>query len=410
MMKKVLYIGRFFSPIILESICDDTKGRIIFSNHNFEMSLINGFLRHKEIDLSIITLPNYYSFPQHSKTFYVRSEELEMDGVPVKSVGFCNLFLVNRISSTFRLLLSILSYCRRNKDTDEVNIIINTPKCSLLLATFFTKLFTSKRIVITLIIPDIPSMITSFNEGSTLFKRIIGIEDSLSMRLSSRCDYFVLLTDDMKDFFNKGIKYMVMEGLIDESSYSDKVDMDTKKRDKLIVLYTGTLNRYFGIIRLLDAFEMLNRNDAELWICGSGDTREEIEKRCQNNRRIKFWGLVDVDTAKRFQIQADVLVNPRGSEGVFTKYSFPSKTLEYLMAGRVVIINKLPGIPDEYLEYVCCPKDESAESLAETIGHVLDMTSQEREMMGSKGRHFVLTKKNSYTQTGKILNMIFNNR
>ena len=38
-------------------------------------------------------------------------------------------------------------------------------------------------------------------------------------------------------------------------------------------------------------------------------------------------------------------VNPRQNNEEFTKYSFPSKTMEYLASGVPVVAYKLDGIP-----------------------------------------------------------------
>lgn len=408
MDKKILYIGRFFSPNILRIIKEDSNGKIGFSNHNFEMSLVKGMIKHKEIDLSIITMPSYYSYPNNSKTFYVNGETYFIDNVSVTSVAFCNLFILNKFTSTYALFQSILKYYRSNTGSNEISIIVNTPNINLLVAILLSKIFSSRKVSVTLIIPDIPTMITIFNEGFSLKKKLQGLIDKFSMYLAQKCDSFVLLTDQMKEFFKNSIRYVVVEGLIDidKDYYCEKKPYNGKN----IILYTGTLNKFFGISKLLDAFEMLNRDDAELWICGSGDCSNEIHKRSISNKNIKFFGLVDVNMSQQLQMQADILINPRGSDGEFVKYSFPSKIMEYLKTGNVVIMNKLPGIPSEYYEYVFCPKDETPESLCDTINHVLNMDIEERVSFGQRGRDFVLSQKNAYKQVEKIFKMIIDDK
>ena len=45
-------------------------------------------------------------------------------------------------------------------------------------------------------------------------------------------------------------------------------------------------------------------------------------------------------------------MNPRSADAEYTKYSFPSKTIEYLATGVPVVMNRLPGIPEEYEYFV----------------------------------------------------------
>ena len=108
------------------------------------------------------------------------------------------------------------------------------------------------------------------------------------------------------------------------------------------------------------------------------------------------------------QRQATILVNPRTSEGEYTKYSFPSKTMEYLLSGKSVIINRLPGIPEEYYQYVFTPKDESVDALAECVNRVLTLEVNDRVSKAKSGREFVVSQKNSKIQVSRILEMINN--
>ena len=106
------------------------------------------------------------------------------------------------------------------------------------------------------------------------------------------------------------------------------------------------------------------------------------------------------------QRQATVLVNPRTSEGEYTKYSFPSKTMEYLLSGKPTIINRLPGIPEEYYDYVFTPEDESIEALAECISNVLSLDKNILDARVEAGRNFIISQKNSVSQTKRIIDFI----
>ena len=107
-----------------------------------------------------------------------------------------------------------------------------------------------------------------------------------------------------------------------------------------------------------------------------------------------------------WQKQATVLVNPRQNNEEFTKYSFPSKTMEYLSSGIPVVAYKLDGIPDEYDAYIQYVEDDSIESLKKKLIEVCELSDEERQSLGSAGRAFVLTEKNSTIQVKKIVMLI----
>ena len=60
---------------------------------------------------------------------------------------------------------------------------------------------------------------------------------------------------------------------------------------------------------------------------------------------------------------ATLLINPRFSNEEYTKYSFPSKNMEYMASGTPILTTKLPGMPKEYYEYIYLFEEESIEGM-----------------------------------------------
>jgi len=171
-------------------------------------------------------------------------------------------------------------------------------------------------------------------------------------------------------------------------------------------LYTGTLNPQFGIVTLLEAFSQIRDPALKLMICGFGEAEEQILQMQKTDPRIIYLGKVDRKAVLPLQRGATVLVNPRQNNEEFTKYSFPSKTMEYLASGVPVVAYKLDGIPDEYDAYLNYVEDNSAESLAKTLTQICNMDETARKEMGKRGAEFVLENKNARVQTRRILELI----
>jgi len=134
--------------------------------------------------------------------------------------------------------------------------------------------------------------------------------------------------------------------------------------------------------------------------------KDEIINAAEKDSRITFYGYVSKEKASELQQKATVLVNPRQNNDEFTKYSFPSKTMEYMASGKPVIMYKLDGIPAEYDEFLFYPASDSAKSLAESITNICEKTSEERFKLGERARNFVLNEKNGSKQAEKILGLI----
>ena len=104
--------------------------------------------------------------------------------------------------------------------------------------------------------------------------------------------------------------------------------------------------------------------------------------------------------------EAALLVNPRPTDEEYVKYSFPSKTMEYMASGTPVLTTVLPGMPKEYHPYVYLLEDETADGIARKLSQVLAQSDEELFRKGTEARAFVLEQKNNVIQAQKILEML----
>ena len=146
--------------------------------------------------------------------------------------------------------------------------------------------------------------------------------------------------------------------------------------------------------------------DIKLYICGDGDAREEIIKLSRVDGRINYLGLVKREHALLYQKNAMLLVNPRTPEGAFTKYSFPSKIMEYLASGVPTLMYRLPGIPTEYYDYCYAVEETGIEYLSDALEKVINISEEQRRSKGDLARKFILSKKCPKVQTKKIVDLI----
>lgn len=100
------------------------------------------------------------------------------------------------------------------------------------------------------------------------------------------------------------------------------------------------------------------------------------------------------------------LINPRSSNEEFIKYSFPSKNIEYLPSDPPVITTKLPGISEEYNNYVYLVEDEIEQGFRECLENVLIKDAVELEQRELQAQQFVLREKNKSRQAMKIAELL----
>jgi glycosyltransferase involved in cell wall biosynthesis len=147
---------------------------------------------------------------------------------------------------------------------------------------------------------------------------------------------------------------------------------------------------------------MSKQENCELHIYGNGNYAEELKKITEKNNNIKYFGVKSNSYIIQQQVNATLLVNPRPTNEEYTKYSFPSKNMEYMASGTPVLTTKLPGMPDEYLKYVYILSDETANGISTKISEIMDLTDNDLFEKGASAKRFVLSKKNEQ-ETAKAI-------
>lgn len=254
------------------------------------------------------------------------------------------------------------------------------------------------------IVTDLPNELGIASGRKGWLKRVEYHMGRQRLALCKIFDGYILLTAPMAEALHITDKpCLLMEGLIGDAP---AVTAEGAVPDDMrpAVLYTGTLNRELGIDLLLNAVEGLP--EVQLWLCGHGDMETEVRKAAQTHDHIRYFGFVPQATALMLQQKAFALINPRTSGGVFTRYSFPSKTLEYMRSGKPVLCCKLEGIPSEYDELLCYIEPQTASGIREAIRALLTTSEAERDQLGSRARAFVLREKNSSAQCARLMTFL----
>lgn len=256
-----------------------------------------------------------------------------------------------------------------------------------------------------LIVTDLPKEWGLASGRTGLLKRLEDHFADQSLTLCQGMDGYVLLTEPMADVLRIESKpYIVLEGLILEKSKCPKPA--APEQERFAVLYTGTLEPELGIGDLLEAFERLP--EAELWICGQGSMGERVRSSAEKHENIRYFGFVAQKEALALQARASALINPRQPNGMYTRYSFPSKTLEYLRSGKPVLCYQLEGIPHDYDPYLCYIQQPGSEGICQAVRGVMSLSPEERGTIGRRGRDYVLANKNPHVQCKKLMALLRN--
>ena len=176
---------------------------------------------------------------------------------------------------------------------------------------------------------------------------------------------------------------------------------------EIIVMYAGGLMEEYGVRLLLDAFALIPEENYRLWICGKGAMESEVRERSLRDPRIVYWGFLPNKDVMEKERQSTVLVNARPSDMVFTRYSCPIKVLEFMLSARPTITTALPGISEEYNEYLYFLGEETPDNLAELIRSVCSKPPKELSEFGRRASEFVRREKSYRKQGMRIHDFVF---
>ena len=372
-MKVLILNGAFAKQNEAEAL-SMSRGKMGFSNIRFQEKIIGGF---KDIGADYISLSAPFIAPWKGKgaLFFRGFKEEQAEHT---YVNFCNVWGIRNISRAKALKKEIKHFIKL--DDSEKLIVITEPHTPFLQAASYAK-EKDPRIKINLIVPDLPQFMNLNAKVSFIYKVAKKYDVSKFNSMLKNVDSFMLLTEQMADSLQITEKpYFVSEGII-ENDIFEKVSLkkaEITKDELKYVVYTGCTIEKFGIKTLVNAFLKTTDPNYRLVICGSGDSDEYIKEKSQSDSRIMPLGLVSPSVAFEWVIKADVVVNPRQNNEEYTKYSFPSKNLEYLSSGNSTVCYMLDGMKPIYKNFVSSPINDSIEALTNAIESALNSNNEEK--------------------------------
>lgn len=393
---KIGILGGLFPNEIRKEIEAKSSGPIQYAADALQWSIVRG-LDYYSDDISLVNLPYVGSYPKRYKDLKIKTFTFSHNFKSTDyNIGFINLPLY-KLYSRYKAAKDFLK--NRVGDQKEILLVYSMHSPFLLAAVAAKK--KNPELKICLIVPDLPEFMG--NKQNLLFDAFKRIEKKMLDRALLQVDAFVILSKYMVQPLNVGKRpWVCVEGIYSEDENKIEIVKDKCKN----IFYSGTLASRYGIKNLLSAFKAIQDDNYRLWICGDGDTRDEIIASSKLDKRIVYYGQLPRERVLKLQKEATVVVNPRTSEGVFTKYSFPSKTMEYLASGTPCVICRLPGIPEEYFDYCYVLDKETPTALRDMLVWVCEKPPAELHAFGLAAHDFIIRNKTAIPQGGKIFKML----
>ena len=395
----ILCLMGLFPEEYREQIQEDSKSGMQYAADKLQWAIVRGLDQIDGVTVKIANSLYIGSYPRRYKrikipTFsFKHSEEASGD----TNIGFCNLIGYKFFSRYVTAKKVVKAWAEQKSDEEKVLLVyaLTTPFCQI--AEYVKKHYSEIKVCI--VVPDLPEFMSTLQKKN-LRSLMKSVEIKFLKKATKDLNCFVFLTDAMKEWFKKPVKYTVVEGIASGASTPSATIGEKKKS----IIYAGGIKKEYGVVDLVDAFIAVDNPEWELIIYGDGSAVAEIRSKIGGRSNIKLMGSVPNVEVVAAQREASLLVNPRKNQ-IFTKYSFPSKVLEYMSSGTPMMAYKLDGIPTDYDgNYYRIDEDENG--FENTLRRVMEFSDEERYEMGDKAKKFVLENKNPKVQCEKIIKLI----
>ena len=395
MIMKILVVTNSCSAKKYEEVCKLRHQTIVDPQQKFFRLFIDGLSMLDKVDVEVISALPVSSSTVHQKRFDYDTEVTET-GVKYHYLPFRN----GKISRYLTLMRAVKKYTKRlSRDWVNADTYVIVDALVPVLTIPCKRIVRKKGVKVGAIVTDIPSLATKMkNRKEGLLKRLfLCVYQKISDMDLKSYDFFIPLTESINDVVNENERpYCVVEG------FADIKDTTVSETHENYVMYAGGVYEKYGVKNLVDAFVSLNRTDVSLKIFGDGSYVEELKAVSEEHPNVQYMGCMLPEEVVEYEKKALLLVNPRPTEEEFAKYSFPSKTMEYLLSGTAVISTRLPGIPDEYFDFMYAFEDSSYHGIQKGLELVLDIPKEKLVQQGRLGHEFVMNQKNNVRMAEKI--------
>ena len=381
---RVIYVSNLCLPKVYDSLFEDKCYKSSEAAQKYNRIMAEGFVLNGCEVISLGVVP----VNRNANRRFISLPEGELNGVKYRHLKTINLPLIKQLLNAINVYFGVIKLC------DKKNSFVICDGLSYLASKAAVLACKLKKIKSVGIITDLPEFLASSDRAVKRYKKLF---DEFSA--------YVVLTEEMAiklGYLDR--HYVVLEGQVD--SLEEREPLKQKYFSKKIVMYAGIVQKLYGLQLLVEGFIKANLENYELNIYGNGDYAEEIDRISEIHKNVRHFPSQPNSTIVEKEKEAYLLVNPRPTSEEYTKYSFPSKNMEYMVSGTAVLTTALPGMPEEYKKHVYLIEDESVDGISNAFKKVAGLGDEEVLNKGRLAREFVLSEKNNKIQTEKIIELI----
>lgn len=378
-----LFVGYYVDEETFNLIVERKINNMSVARQKFEFNLIRGLYAQLGDNIDFV------SYVPTNKDLYIPAQSFVGDTV-VKHFAIERESIISVVSAGKAFEQYLLELCRNQRNGLKVIMYAVNP----VFEHFIIKYKKKYNIKLITICSEVPELRRYGNSMISKVKR------KVMTYFNEQFDGYVFFSAEMKNVVRCKNKHsMVLEGIAPEF----RKRPETGKKN--IIMYAGGLAADNNVPFLLECCKEIAEL-SEVWICGVGSDEAKIKEIASTDLRIKYFGRLSNDKVLALEEKAKILVNFRSPDEELTKYSFPSKILEYISSGSLVLSTKLRGIPEEYFDYIIPISLDDKVSLKETIIKCLNLEDSVYIEKCLIAQNFIQEKKSYMNQSKRVIDFV----
>ncbi|MGU8132233.1 glycosyltransferase [Clostridium perfringens] len=209
---------------------------------------------------------------------------------------------------------------------------------------------------------------------------------SLICKEFCKYDKFVMLSSGFNKYLKENQEKEIINGCVEWENFKN---IKRPTLDNIITIsYTGLISKNTGVNLLVESFLNINIKNIRLVISGQdGDLTEYIKSKVEKDNRIIYKGFVSKEEYYNILEESHILVNPRDMSYIQNSTNFPSKVLEYIASGRLIISTKFRGYLDyeKYIKFI----DSNSNDMEKMIVKCIEEIKKKPDINYEKNRKFI---------------------
>jgi hypothetical protein len=359
-------------------------------------------LYEQNVDMIVFSLQPRASFPQDRKMFYKGRKIKYKERIYVYTVPFVNIVVLKTFCCFVVDFFCIVNWAIKKRNKDRFIMVYNTYTPPLPFIYLMGKLTKSKSVAILYDLGMPPKQLKL-----NLFKRsIYRCVEWSAKHFIPAIDGRIVINDAIGEDYGQGKHYILIDGGIGDDVINRLFYISERgSRKETFFLFAGSISPINGT-RLIGEVLKINKNPLiKILFAGSGHDLEYIKQLQYSDNRVKYVGNLNLDELFSLYENVDVLLNLRIIDKS-EKYLFPSKILEYLTIGKLVLSTSVGHICQKYGEFCRVLSENTPQALSDEMNYLTTLTSEELIMNGIISRDFMLENCTWNKQSMKIYEYI----